>query len=240
MAERVSARAIWMVVGAIAVVLFTVMGTLQVVSAIAHEEETVTHRFAAGGVTTLEVHADNGSVRIVGADTDEIVVTENVSDGLRATGHRIMRQGASLVAESTCPNFLSHFCWVDYTIRVPVQTDVVVRAGGGVDVSDVRGDVDVATDHGDLSIERVEGDATLTADHGSVSVSFASPPERVEADSDHGDVDVVLPRGDEQYRVDVSTDHGSTDVAVRTAPDAARVVRASSDHGDVTVRYPGG
>ena len=62
MAERVSVRAIWMVVGAIAVVLFAVMGTLHVVSALAHEEATFTHRFAAGDVTTLEVHADNGSL----------------------------------------------------------------------------------------------------------------------------------------------------------------------------------
>jgi Putative adhesin len=240
MANRIPVRAIWMVVGAIAVVVFTVMGTLHVVSALAHEEATVTNQFAVDGLTTIEVHADSGSVRIVGVDTDEVVVTENVSDGLRATGHRIVREGSSLVAESTCPNFLSYFCRVDYTIRVPVAFDVVVRAGGGVNVSDVRGDVDVATSHGDLSIARIEGDAILAADHGSVSVSFASPPDRVDAESDHGDVDVVLPRGDELYQVDASTDHGSSDVAVRTAPDAARVVRARSDHGDVTVRYPGG
>ena len=238
MADRVPARAIWMVVGAFAVAAFTVMGTLHVVSALAHEETTVAHTYDTDGVDTLEVHADSGTVRIVGVETDEIQVTETISDGLRETGHRVMREGASLVAESTCPNFLSYFCRVDYTIRIPVALDVVVRAGGNVTVSDVRGDVDAASDHGNLSIERVGGDARLSSDHGSVSVSFSAPPDSVDASSDHGDVDVVLPRGDEIYRVDASTDHGSTDVAVRQGPDASRVVRARSDHGDVTVRYP--
>jgi hypothetical protein len=228
-----------MAVGAVAVALFFVMGTLHVVSALAHEETTFASNYAAAGVATLEVHAENGAVRIVGVRGDEyILVTEDVSDGLRETGHRVTRVGSRLVAESTCPNFLSLWCRVDYTISVPLSVDVVVRAGGDVSVSDTRGDVDVHADHGDLSIERIEGDASLSSDHGSVSVSFSAAPDTVDASSDHGDVDVVLPRSGEIYRVDASTDHGSTDVAVRQGPEADRVVRARSDHGDVTVRYP--
>ncbi len=241
MAVRITARVAWMTVGAVAVVAFMVLGTLHVVSALAHEETTFSDNYAAAGIDTLEVHADHGSVRIDGVRGDEyILVTQNVSNGLRDTGHRVVRDGSRLVATSTCPNFLSLWCRVDYTIRVPLTVDVVVRAGGDVSVSDTRGDVDVHADHGDLSIERIEGtNATLSSDHGSVSVSFSVPPETVDTSSDHGDIDVVLPRGDEIYRVEASTDHGSTDVAVRQGPGADRVVRARAEHGDVTVRYPG-
>ena len=102
------------------------MGTLHVVTALAHEETTGVHTYDTDGVDTLEVHADNGTVRIVGADADVISIDETVSEGLRPTGHRVVREGSSLVAESTCPNFLSFFCRVDYTIRAPVALDVVI------------------------------------------------------------------------------------------------------------------
>ena len=231
-------RAIWMVVGVIAVAAFTVLGSLHVVSVLAHEETTVTRSFGTDGLETLEVHAESGDVRIVGADEGEIRVTAAISEGLRETGHRVEREGRSLVVESSCPNFLSVFCWVDYTIRAPVDLDVVVRGGGGVSVSDLRGDVDVETDDGDLTAQRLEGEVRLRSSHGSISASLSTAPELVDTETDHGEIDVVVPRGDEVYRVDASSGHGSVETPIRQDPSARRVIRAVSDHGDVSIRYP--
>jgi hypothetical protein len=62
----------------------------------------------------------------------------------------------------------------------------------------------------------------------------------VVARSDHGDVTVVVPAGDESYAVDATTDHGRPDVGVKSDPAAARTISAHSDHGDVSVTHPTG
>ncbi len=60
------------------------------------------------------------------------------------------------------------------------------------------------------------------------------------ARSDHGDVTVVVPNGDDAYAVDAGTDHGSRDVGIKDDPSAPRTIDAHSDHGDVSVTYPSG
>ena len=112
------------------------------------------------------------------------------------------------------------------------------RAGGGVDVSTSRGDVDVATDHGDLSIERIEGDAEWRPTTARSRCRSASPPERVDGRQrprrrrrrPAARRRAVLRRG--RHRPRQHRRRGAH--RARRRPRRCGV----SDHGDVTVRYP--
>ena len=67
---------------------------------------------------------------------------------------------------------------------------------------------------------------------------MARAPRSVRAESDNGDVVVIVPRGSELYAVDATTDNGDAATPIRTDPSARRRIVARSDNGDVTVRYP--
>lgn len=249
----------WLVLGSLAAILAVGFGTINVIGLLAHEERTETATFAAGGVTRLDLVADNGSVEVVGADTDEITVIAEISHGLSRTRHRAAIEGDTLVVRSSCP-WISEWCSVDYRIEVPAELDVqldiedgrlavrdvagAVRVDGdsdSIELTRLAGDVEASTDDGNV-VARGLRSASVQADsdNGRVSLTFASAPTTVQASTDHGRVEVVVPDGSETYRVDLETDFGSTDIGVRTDPDSSRRITGSSDSGDVTVRYPTG
>lgn len=254
------ARGAWKVLGGLIAAALLVLGVIQAVVGLAHEEYTEVDTFPADDVAMLDVRNSAGGVTIRGSESnsDEITVTARISHGLRRTGHRESLQGDRLVLDTSCPIFLSSFCDVRYTIDVPTDIDVVVRgAGGSVNVNDVTGDVDLNSDSGGVDVARVGGgllridsdagsvtatdvrssDVEATSDAGGVYVGFARPPQAVWADSDAGGVEVVLPPGDEVYDVEADSDAGGVEIDVADDPRSPRTVRATSDAGGVTIRY---
>jgi hypothetical protein len=256
-------RGAWKVIGGIAAAVLLVFGGIQVVVQLAHEEYTVVEEVPAADVAMLDVRNDAGSVIVRGSDrnSETITVTARVSHGLRRTGHRQSLQGERLVLESTCPAIFTSFCDVRYTVDVPTDIDVVVRgASGSIVVSDVNGDVDLDTDSGGIDVARVEGgllrmdsdagsvtatavgspDVEATSDEGGVYVAFTEAPDAVWADSDAGGVEIVLPRGEEEYGVEADSNAGGVDITVDQDPSSPRTITATSDAGGVTVRYGAG
>jgi hypothetical protein len=251
---------LWRVGGSLAAVGVLGVGTVQSVSLLAHEEETVVHRFDGAAVRLVDVSNQAGAVHVVGTDGDEIQVRARVSHGMRSTGHSERIDGDRLVLRASCPVFGSSFCHVTYTVEVPEDVDVRVRADGRISVSDVTGDVDASTDNGRVEAARVGGDVLLASDNGRVvgtelsagtadadsdngrvELTFLDPPRSVTARSDNGSVEVVLPDTPDDYVVDVSSDNGTAaSPDIRTDPESGRTVTASSDNGDVTVRYAPG
>lgn len=250
-------RRSWLVVGSAFTFVMLGFGTLQAVTQVAHDEHNESRSFAAGQVARVEVESDSGDIRIVGTDETRITVVERVSDGLRSTDHSVDIVDDRLVVRATCPGFLTSFCRVDFTIRVPTTVDVVIRADEDVELSDIDGAIDVETGGGSVNARRLGGDTIrlvadhgsvrvteihaarveVSADHGDVSLEFSSDPTNVDAFTDHGDVEVIVPRSTQPYRVDASSEHGSVETPIRTDPTSERTIRASSDHGDVSVRY---
>lgn len=252
-------RWLWLGVGSVFAVGAVGFGTVQTVSALAHEEITQELSFDAAGITLLDVEDDSGSVEVTGADVDEITVVAEISNGLFETRHRETVEGSTLRLRASCPP-LGTWCSVDYRIVVPRDLDAVLRIDNGhVIARDLDGDVEVDADNGRVELVRLSGDVhastdngrvTATglrsdrveadADNGRVELTFAEPPTSVVATSDNGRVDVVVPDTDDAYRVEVETEHGSRDVAVRTDPTSDRSIVAETDNGSVTVRYPTG
>ena len=125
-------RVAWLVVGCLAAVPLLGFGVIQAASTVAHEERTevTTIDLATTDVTGLVVDNGAGSVTVVGVDDgDAIVVRANISDGLRDTGHRVTTRDDHVFVRGTCPLFGSEWCSVDYTVEVPTDLYVNVKAG---------------------------------------------------------------------------------------------------------------
>jgi hypothetical protein len=253
-------RRTWLILGSLVTVPVLLYGGTQVASALAHEERTEVAEFDAGDLQSVDVDNAAGSVRIVGVeDADTVTVTARISDGWRATGHDVRREGDRLVVEGTCPLFLSDWCNVRYTIEMPADLAVVADADdGSVTVTDVAADVDASSDNGRVELARIEGNIALgsdngavtatgirqasraeaTSDNGDVLLEFVDPPDDVVASSDNGSVDVVIPDvGAIAYKVEADSDNGTVSFPVRTDPDGDRTITATSDNGDVTITY---
>jgi hypothetical protein len=248
----------WRIGGSLFAVVVLGFGVMQAVAQLAHEEEIVVRHFDGTGLRLIDVDNGAGSVHIVGTRSDRVTVRARVSHGLRATGESARVEGDRLVLHGSCPVLASNFCEVVYTVSVPEDVDVDIRADGRISVSDVTGDVEASTNNGRVEASRIDGDVDLTSDNGRVigtdlrsgiaradsdngrvELGFLAPPRAVTATSDNGSVEVVLPETPDDYRiVDVSSDNGSAATPeININPDSSRTITATSDNGDVTVRY---
>ena len=249
-------RLLWRVGGALLAVAMLGWTTVEVASVLAHEEETVVSEFAAGDIEVLDVgNGTGGSVRVVGTDSDRVRVTARISHGWRETTNRTGVREGRLVLRGSCPVVLSSHCSVGYTIEVPSGLDVRVRGDGRLTVTDIDGAVDAQTDNGAVEVERLGSDAVLrsdngrvtavglasprvdaSSDNGRVELSFDEAPQAVTARSDNGDVEVVVPPGD-PYRVVTASDTGTANASVDQVRASDRTIDATTDNGDVSVRY---
>jgi hypothetical protein len=229
----------WRIGASVLAVAALLWGTLNVVNLLAHAVHRFTSTFPAAGIGTVDVSTDRGSVRVIASDRDDISLHGYISDGLGGTEHSARVRGDRLVVDAGCAFPVAYWCTASYTLRVPRDTKVVLWSGSGsISVSGVAGAVDVSSQHGSINASRLRSPrVNADTDHGSVRLQFATAPRQVNAWSDHGDVEVIVPRTSDAYRVELSADHGDTRADVRTDPAESRVVHLRSDHGDVTVRY---
>ena len=235
-------RPAWRILASLVAVAALLWGTLNVVNLLAHSEQHLRRTFAAAGITRIDVSTDRGSVRVIASDRDDIALSAYVSNGLGGTDHAERVRGHRLLVDGDCSFPVAYWCTASYTLRVPRGMKLVLWSGSGdVSVSGATGDVDLTSDHGSVEGTRLRSTYVRAgSDHGEVRLGFASAPMQVRATATHGDVTIVVPRTGDAYRADLSSDHGSTDASVRTDSTARRTIEASSQHGDVTVRYARG
>jgi hypothetical protein len=248
----------WKAVGGLLAVGTVGWGAFNVVTLVAHEERTEVTTYDAADVSVIDVHSSAGSVTIEGTPgRDEITITARISDGLRETGERQALVDGRLELRASCPVIGSEWCNVKYTIEAP--SDIEVRTGtdnGRLTVHRVDGPVELQADNGSIDVADLPGDLTLAAnngsitgtrltaanvladtDNGSITLDFAAPPTTVDARSDNGRVEVVLPQTEDSYSLDIDTDNGQESGDIRTDPTSSRQITLRSDNGDVTVRY---
>lgn len=249
----------WIVIGSVLTAGALVFTTGNIISQLAHDEETITDTFDAADLSAIDIAGSDGSIEVVGGAGDQVRLVAEIDHGLRRTGTSQRIEGTTLVLRSSCP-LLSNWCQVDYRLEVPARMAVTARTDNGrITVRDLDGPLDVDADNGSIELVRVGGtirgstdngslvatglrstEVAADSDNGRVSLTFVDPPRSVEATTDHGSVTVVVPDDDTIYRVVVGTDLGRSDVGVRTDPDSDRVITARSDVGSVSVRYPSG
>jgi hypothetical protein len=74
-----------------------------------------------------------------------------------------------------------------------------------------------------------------TSDNRAVQLTFRSPPALVVGRSQKGPIGVVLPDGQDTYKITAKSQSGSRTVAARTSDDAKRRIDILSASGDVSV-----
>lgn len=260
-AGRDRGRTWWRIGGSLLTVVVLGWVVVQVVGLIARSEAAVDIVDPADGLHTLAVQLDGGSVRVQGADGDEIRVSGTLVSGWRRTELTRDRGNGRLVLRTECPDTpIDSFCSADLVVEVPRGLSVEVRSDNtAVTLAGLDGGVDVSTTNAsvsgeDLRAERVKVrtsndrielggldveslDAVTSNDR--VLASFTSPPRQVGVRTSNDSVEVVLPEGRAAYRVDLTTSNGSGTAEVRTDPAASRTVDVRTSNDDVVVRYPG-
>ncbi|HXV14524.1 MAG TPA: DUF4097 family beta strand repeat-containing protein [Candidatus Krumholzibacteria bacterium] len=98
---------------------------------------------------------------------------------------------------------------VDFEIRVPRHVDIrrVELVNGGIDVSDLTGDVRVSSVNGDVMGEKLSGETRLSTVNGDVSLSSVKGHDSIELSSVNGSVTLYLPPN-ANAKLSASTVHG--------------------------------
>lgn len=228
-------------------------GTVTLLDLAVRHTTTETQRFS--GVDSLLIE-DASDVRLTSAPAGApLELRTKVTEGLRTPSHDAREAGGTLRLSSSCGWVIGNSCAVHYELRVPAGARLDVRGGAGdvhaeglrsahpVTIRVASGDVHVEgvrapalrvhASSGDIDASGVRADAvTAGAASGDVHVALAGPARSVDVVASSGDIHVEVP--DVRYRVD--TDSGSGDVddrAIRTSPDAARTLSATTGSGDI-------
>jgi len=251
-------RSVWVIGGSILTALALIFGALQAASALATDTRTTDKSFDAGEINAIEISVDNGAVVIDGREgADQIRVQSRIREGLTSTDFSLRVTNGRLVIRGEC-GWLSEWCESRVNVIAPPNVPVVVTSDNDdITVRRMRGGVDLSTENGDIEVGRLSqrvrlrsenGDITGTqlavstlragTENGTVSLVFSTPPGRVDATSENGDVELVLPDTPEAYRLSTNADNGAVDDSIRTDPSSNRTINMSSGNGDLTVRYP--
>ena len=207
--------------------------------------------------TQLSVVAALGSVQIVPGDPGQIVVDRKLTYGMRPPAVEERVDGDTFrVADQAC-SFESAFpCRVKWVLQVPRDLDVEVRTvGGSIRVNGLSGKVKLTSESGAVTASGPSGklvtlrshdglvtannisssQVVATSDNKAVQLTFRTPPALVVGRSQKGQVGVVLPDGNEAYKISAKSQGGSRTVAAKVSDDAKRRIDVLSATGDVSV-----
>jgi DUF4097 and DUF4098 domain-containing protein YvlB len=103
---------------------------------------------------------------------------------------------------------------------------------------DLSGRLTIGSNNGSITGSGLTADTvTAETDNGSITLEFVEPPATVDARSDNGGVEVVLPDTEDFYDLDITTDHGEVSRDIRHDPTSTRRITIETNNGDVTARY---
>ncbi|ANP54776.1 hypothetical protein J2Z21_001579 [Streptomyces griseochromogenes] len=216
------------------------------------------HRSFALHGRTLTVDSDNSELEVVAAKGNKAGTVEVTrwfqGSVMVGSGPKVSWSfnDDRLVLRVHCSGFVAD-CSARHRIEVPrgisVKVDNAngdVRAHGFTDplaVTTSEGDVHVTDSDGPLNLDSDDGSVRAeassrrvrtTSSEGSVHLELSAVPDRVDADSDDGDVTVALPRA--AYHLRTGADDGAVSVSVPRDGRSAHAVSAHSSEGNVTVR----
>jgi len=206
------------------------------------------------GIRAIRVDAP-GSVNVHAMGASAVLVQATLDGGIAHGSSHLKVVDGVLTITGTCPLIISPTCDVSYDLAVPRSTlltlhgsDIVVSgtdggvtaisSSGVVRLRDVSGQVLAQSSAGEVIGDELRaGYVRASSSAGDVRLSFAVSPRAVTAHSSAGDVVVQVPPDSTTYRVTAHTSAGSQSVSVRTSPDAASSITATSSAGDVRVEY---
>ncbi|MBP2472486.1 hypothetical protein JOF53_001358 [Crossiella equi] len=212
------------------------------------QQQDVTQR-----LTRLTLDLDSGDITLRASGDDKVRITRRLHWTTTKPGYTEEWSGDALrvTAKDRCN------CSVDYEISLPAGTPVEARTDSGeVTVTDLTGDLRLSTDSGDITATNPRSalwahsdsgritatgaqsaKAELSADSGDIRADFTQAPTSLITRADSGTITVTVPRDPASYQVEATASSGEVRVDVTREPGSPRTIKATSDSGDVTVRY---
>ena len=243
-------------VGLAMTAVLVALSSLVAVNAMARQtvNEEQTYGFKGKSVS---IELTVGEVVIVPSPEEhEITVRRRLTYGLRRPVVDARIDGDTFrISDGDCAMPVGAVCRVRWLLQVPPTLHVrVATENGDITVSGLAGAVNLVSRSGEVKARALSGQAVqllshdgsvtgtdirsshviATSQEGDISLTFRTPPKVVQGQSSSGSVAVVLPDGDETYKVVASTEGGKT-ISANLDADAARRVTARSDTGAVTV-----
>lgn len=213
----------------------------------------------SGHRLVIEGTGSASALRISAGQPGKVEVDRVVYHDLQRPKLTQRLDGDRLLLGVRCPGFIVVRCDASYELRVPAAIDIVVRnPSGDIRLTGVQGSVDLASDAGAVVVQGGSGTARLrsndgsirasglratdveaTSDSGRIAIELAVVPRQVAARSRDGDVQIVVPAGQQAYHVDASSHDGTVTTAVPVNSSSPARLSASSDSGNVVVRAAG-
>lgn len=218
------------------------------------EERTI----RPGGVIRVDAHP-NGGVSVIGWDRAEIQLRAKVSARARSASRaeelgravQLKIDGTEISVEGPRTSNRESW-WVSFELRVPRNSDLHLRAeNGGIEVADVRGEIDLATVNGGLSLNGLGGDVRAQTTNGGVDVGLEGrrwDGAGLDVQTINGGIELAIP---DRYSavLETGTVNGGLDfdfpVQVRgrlsrrittTLGDGGPRIRVTTTNGGVSVR----
>ena len=198
-----------------------------------------TFTVAPGG--TLTVDADSASVRVSGADSNQVIVhmsARGPDEDLADTRFEAAQSGSNVNVTLRRQSKARWFSWRSWSgeqrieVMVPRRYAVSVRTGGGgIELLDTTGSATLKTSGGDITAKNVTGNVEMRTSGGGILADAIRGD--VEADTSGGDVRVLRIDG----RINANTSGGSVRCSL---VGANREISATTSGGDIELILPRG
>jgi DUF4097 and DUF4098 domain-containing protein YvlB len=249
-------RRLLMIAGGAVTVAVIGLGSFVSVNAMAVQTVREKHVYRFDG-STLNLDLAIGDVQIVPGEPGKITVSRRLTYGLRRPEVEEHANGDTFVIrDRDCAASIAFQCRVRWLLQIPRSLEVnAVTAGGSISVSNVDGTLRLQSYSGRVNVQGAASQVlvlhsntgSVTAAHvrservtastqsGAVSLAFRAPPSFVYGRSENGQIGVVVPDGDETYRIRAESGNGSTTVTAHNDPSSPRRIDIESTSGAVSV-----
>jgi hypothetical protein len=202
----------------------------------AHTEQT-TYQITQTA-SQLQLDAHSGRVTVT-AGNGPISVTESFtySDDKPATSHSVDGDTLNL-KEDGCQHerAINGRCEVGWDIHVPAGTTLsLTTRAGGIAVTGMSGQIDAKTNAGGVRARSLASkNVTAKTNAGGVDLQFTQVPDQVQATSNAGGIEIVVPTG-ASYAVQADTNTGHPDVEVTQADNSTHKIQAKTNAGGIEI-----
>lgn len=243
-------------VGLAMTAVLVALSSLVVVNALARQTVNSEHTYGFKG-KSVSIDLTVGEVQILPSQKDdEISVRRRVTYGLKAPVLEERIDGDTFrVSDGGCAMPGVAGCHVKWLLQVPPHLRLsITTKTGDITVRGMAAAVSLTSDSGDVIARTLSGQtvslrsdkgsvsgndirsslAVATSQTGDISLTFRVPPRFVRGYTSSGTVLVLLPEGDEAYKV-TATGQGKNISGVKEDENANRSINVRSDTGAVTV-----
>jgi hypothetical protein len=239
--SRVSWR-VWLVLICAAVVAVGLAALGDWSHAFQHERRSTVTAYPAASVDRLVLSVPGGGdIRVRNGSSVRIVQRTSTLEGVQIRPQRTLAHGTLTIRDSCAGRgFLGRsVCSADYDVTVPTGVVLVLSTvAGDVTLDDVAQTIQAKTVAGDIDARGCLPNVDAHSIAGDLTIETRCAPRTLFADTNVGDVNIVVPAG--RYALTTDTRTGDVHVAgVVDAPASARIVRASTLGGDIDVRGRG-